>query len=392
MARTQFHRNETAAVHVHALGDNQLHLTAAVDPAVTDPSAAAHDVYAPVAAALAADGLHVVHERIFGSLAAREAVLEAREAALQAAGLEPERPLTYVEGRPLAGEGPAGVQIHALRVPEPGDRLWTITHDGAPCGHGWMRHGTTFLLIQNVHGLGPSPAGTNGRSRQAERMFARAAAVLAENGADYRHVVRTWIYLNDILDWYGPFNAARNAKYTELGLMGPAAGGAPLPASTGIEGANPLGAACIMDVLAVVPGAPLAVEPMRTPRQNEAPDYGSAFSRGMCVREPDVVHLMVSGTAAIDEAGASLHAGDAASQIRRTLENVEALLAGRGGRLADACEATVFLKRAEDGPVYREVAAEFGLAQMPAVVVTADVCRDELLFEIDALVERAPGA
>jgi len=37
------------------------------------------------------------------------------------------------------------------------------------------------------------------------------------------------------------------------------------------------------------------------------------------------------------------------------------------------------------------VAAELGLSDMPAVYVLADVCRDELLFELDAAVSLENG-
>ena len=56
-----------------------------------------------------------------------------------------------------------------------------------------------------------------------------------------------------------------------------------------------------------------------------------------------------------------------------------------GATLTDLCGATVFLKRAEDLEVCRQVLREASLADLPAVWVLGDVCRDELLFEMDAL-------
>jgi enamine deaminase RidA (YjgF/YER057c/UK114 family) len=60
------------------------------------------------------------------------------------------------------------------------------------------------------------------------------------------------------------------------------------------------------------------------------------------------------------------------------------LLGQEGAGLADICAATVFVKRPEYAEVFRQVAADRGLADLPAVCVVADVCREELLFEIDA--------
>jgi hypothetical protein len=46
--------------------------------------------------------------------------------------------------------------------------------------------------------------------------------------------------------------------------------------------------------------------------------------------------------------------------------------------------ASVFVKHGKDALVYEERAAARGLKNLPAVVMVADICREELLFEIDA--------
>jgi len=63
---------------------------------------------------------------------------------------------------------------------------------------------------------------------------------------------------------------------------------------------------------------------------------------------------------------------------------MDSLLRQEGAGLADICAATVFVKRPEYAEVFCEMAAERGLEDFPAVCVVADVCREELLFEIDA--------
>ena len=45
--------------------------------------------------------------------------------------------------------------------------------------------------------------------------------------------------------------------------------------------------------------------------------------------------------------------------------------------------ATVFVKRPEHASLFWKMARDHGLEEFPAVCVVADVCRDELLFEID---------
>jgi enamine deaminase RidA (YjgF/YER057c/UK114 family) len=92
----------------------------------------------------------------------------------------------------------------------------------------------------------------------------------------------------------------------------------------------------------------------------------------------------MSGTAAIDAQGRSLHPGDVRGQIDCTFDKIAALIEPEGATLADIAAACVFIKRPEDARVYQERAAAQGLENLPAVVMVAGVCRDELLFEMDA--------
>jgi enamine deaminase RidA (YjgF/YER057c/UK114 family) len=200
-------------------------------------------------------------------------------------------------------------------------------------------------------------------------------------------VVRTWFYLSDILSWYSEFNDVRNSKYSEFGIM-PVTGRDQLflPASTGVGGTNALKSAAVMDLLAIIgPRDRMPViKQLTNNRQLDAIRYGSAFSRGVLIRESDVTTIQISGTAAIDDVGKSLYPGDARSQIKYTLDQVEALLGQEGASLNDIAAATVFVKRAEDASLFREMIAARGLERFPAICVVADICRDELLFEMDA--------
>ncbi len=396
MKNRLIYTHPTYTVYCCGVGGAETYLTAAVDGCPADQVATAGEVYQCLGTQLKEHGLEVVQERIFGSLSVREQVLGARRAVLGRGELEENQPLTYVEGQPLEGDGFAGVQIHAVKPSTSEQKVWTLYDGGTACGRAWRRHGATFLQLQNLHGLPSNASAAAGKKAQVETMFDRADRLLREYGADYHSVVRTWIYLSDILYWYPEFNEVRNAKYSQWGLMpslneSPGAKPIRLPASTGIRGENPLGAACVMDLLAVKGnshGQPEVLQ-MTNLKQQDAFRYHRAFSRGACIRDTDGVCVQVSGTAAIDEQGQSLFPDDAKAQIYRTLENIEALLSPTSTQLKQACSATVFLKRREDVPIFRQVAAEQGLANLPAVYVLADVCRPELLFEVDAVVAPA---
>jgi hypothetical protein len=63
---------------------------------------------------------------------------------------------------------------------------------------------------------------------------------------------------------------------------------------------------------------------------------------------------------------------------------VHALLKQEGAGLKDICAATVFVKHGEYADFFYEIALARGLDNFPCVCVVADVCREELLFEMDA--------
>jgi len=218
-------------------------------------------------------------------------------------------------------------------------------------------------------------------------MFDRAERILRQNGASYKDVARTWLYLSEILDWYPDFNKARSEKYGEFGIMpGPGDSRLLLPASTGIGADTPSGAAASMDLLAIIEnhGFGSSVRKLTNRKQLDAFRYGAAFSRAAVIEEDDVSLIQVSGTAAIDEHGVSLYPGDIRSQINSTLDKIESLLAQEGADLSDICTATVFVKSPEYASLFWKMISDRGLEAFPAVCVVADVCREELLFEIDA--------
>ena len=71
--------------------------------------------------------------------------------------------------------------------------------------------------------------------------------------------------------------------------------------------------------------------------------------------------------------------------MQKTIEIVNALIKTQGAALVNIYDATVFLKKAEDISVWQKIVNENGLNLMPQVCMVADVCRDDLLFELDAV-------
>jgi len=372
-------QRKNIALHYTEAGQGHAFLVASVS-GEEDTVAAARASYAMIADTLFAKRMEIVQERIFGSLSVEAAVLRERKAALSERQIPADGPVTVVAGNPPWGEGLAGMIIHAISSGS-ADDVWTIMYGENPCGRGWRRSGSTYLMLQNIQGQAGSRPG------QVRATLDRAEGILRQNGASYKDVARTWLYLSDILDWYPEFNKARSEKYGEFGIMpGPGDTRLLLPASTGIGANTPSGAAASMDLLAVVEngGVTSPVRKLTNRKQLDAFRYGSAFSRGAVMEEDDVSFIQVSGTAAIDEHGVSLYPCDIRAQIDCTLDKIETLLGQEGAGLTDICAANVFVKRPEYAEVFRETAADRGLADFPAVCVVADLCREELLFEMDA--------
>lgn len=355
------------------------------------------EIYQQIIDVLKKNDLHIVLERIFGTLDASAQIFSLRMQTFAQNKMNESALLTYIEGTPVRNPKMAGIQIRALQNAK-NHFLEDVLEDGAPVGRKWQSNGATFIMLQNIHGA-MNGTKQGDRAGQTDAMFERTRRILESHNATMKDVARTWIYLSDILDWYDEFNEVRTKRYREYGIIAQEKANSEtieeirLPASTGIRGKNPAHAAGTMDVLAVIKdnGSPVQITPNSGLKQKSAFRYGSAFSRAMHIDGPDCTQILVSGTASIDETGETVYPGDTRAQITKTFEVVETLIAQGGATLKDICKATVFLKTAEDLPVYEAIIREKGLESMPSVCVVADVCRDDLLFELDAVavVEKA---
>ncbi len=343
-----------------------------------DASTQAREVYYALASWLRECPASGVQERILGNLADREAILAERQRLLGAEDDSQPWAASFVEGAPCDREGLAGVQLYAVAGPA----CAPIYHDRNLCGVAFEHQDARHVYLTGISGTGN--VGT--RPQEAQAMFAQANAVLQATGGSYADVVRTWIYLADILQWYDEFNPVRSALYSQFAESRHTDSSWP-PASTGIEGRPPGGGHCIMDLFAI--GGPgrrdVSVETLRNPRQSEAYGYGSAFSRGMAVTFDNLETVHISGTAAVDEDGRSACVGDLKGQVNHTLDNIVSLLNTRNMTLDDFVWSTIFIKQGHNNEIVRELIEERSKFLANGVYVAADICRPELLFEVDGI-------
>ena len=133
---------------------------------------------------------------------------------------------------------------------------------------------------------------------------------------------------------------------------------------------------------------------------NEAFDYAlpSSFTRGLKVTiEPGQRIVWLSGTASIDEHGATVHAGDFRAQAWRTYRNLSRLLASEGATWHDVVRTTCYLRDIErDYDEFNRVRTLFfrllGIDPLPASTgIQARLCRSDLLIEIEAFAVLPPA-
>jgi len=218
------------------------------------------------------------------------------------------------------------------------------------------------------------------REAQTTAVFEGIEDALKDADMTFAHVARTWLYMDKILEWYDPFNRARDAFFHSRkvydGLV---------PASTGIGSGNLCGSAITACAIAVRPKKDglVTVKALPSPLQCAALQYGSSFSRAVEIATPEYRTVMVSGTASIEPGGATAHVDDVEKQIQLTMDVVEAILVSRGMGWKDATRAVMYLKKASYMETWQAWLKAHKLEAMPLLTIEADVCRDDLLVELE---------
>lgn len=287
------------------------------------------------------------------------------------------------------GRATEGVEIQRVS-----DQLVIVKHSGVS----WVHCGQI---------VPDTPAtGTYDRSINA---FEKMRALVEGVGVRFEQVIRTWLYLGDIVgpegetQRYKELNRARTDFFKGLhfeavkppeGFTPPT----PYPASTGIGSES---RDVLMSCSALVTERDdLKATPLENPLQTSAFDYAAMYSqkspkfaRAMALSCGPFATIFISGTASITESETQ-YVGDVEGQTRQTLDNIEALISednlrrhgmpGLGTTLDGLALVRVYIKRQEDYARTR-AACEARLGELPTVYAVADVCRPELLVEIEGI-------
>ena len=232
------------------------------------------------------------------------------------------------------------------------------------------------------------PDVTRSRGDQARDLLLQMEQALQQEGMTFANVVRTWFHLDEILDWYGEFNAVRSTFFRERQVTAGV-----VPASTGVGRHNPGGAAIMGGILAIRPhdAAQVTVQAVPSPLQCSALDYRSDFSRAVEVAALGRRTLYISGTASIDPAGASILQDDVDGQIRWTMQVVDALLQSRGMSWNNHVRrAIAYFPDLAHAPLLDACCRAQQMDLTFVEKMEATICRSDLLFEIEVDAESAP--
>lgn len=218
---------------------------------------------------------------------------------------------------------------------------------------------------------------------QSDIVCAEIAAIMKQEKLPLSHIVRQWNYIEQITlenednQNYQEFNDARSALYSasdwELGY----------PAATGI---GMVAGGLVIDFDAVVGDS---IIPIDNKLQVAAHAYSKEVLLGEASKKTTPKFeraklcgdlMYVSGTAAI-RGEESLVGVSGAEQTRITLENIDELC--KDGKTGKACRLRVYIKHKEEYAQIREVVESY--TEDDAIYLFADICREELLVEIEAV-------
>jgi len=303
----------------------------------------------------------------------------------------------YVLQPPCCG---AALALEAWAIGGPSVRVERFGHQAMAVSYDGVRW---------IYCAGIKPRSQSGGTyERASDLLKQLGAVLAEAGSGYEQVVRTWFYLGGITDpegdgqRYFEFNRARSDAYSRIAFYGsllePGARDAVFPVSTGIgmNGGGMLAGCAALQTRRSDARLVQLENPQQTPAYAYHPRYSvesPKFSRGLALVLGKYITTWISGTASIVNSE-SRYPGDIRRQTEQTIENIERLLTGENFALHglgdvktdlhDLAKIRVYLKRPEDFSACKAI-CERRFGSVPAIYAVADVCRPELLVEIEGV-------
>ena len=251
--------------------------------------------------------------------------------------------------------------------------------DVSTCGDTLVvsRHGYQHLWTMGLS----SPEGDSAQQTHALlRRYEQALQPFNANIAD--NCVRTWFFVRDVDIQYAGMVKARREDFITYGLSPDTH----YIASTGIGGVP-------AEAKAIVQFGAYAILGLQQQQQrylyarthlNPTYEYGVTFERGTAITYGDRSHVIISGTASINNKGLVEHEGDIIGQTHRMWDNVSALLAEAQATMDDVMQIIVYLRDIADYDTIRTLFAQ-RFPDTPLVITLAPVCRPAWLVEMECI-------
>lgn len=283
---------------------------------------------------------------------------------------------------------PLWVRTPVLGGDDASFEVWTSSDPVTACGLGNIKASTDGNMLFGCLQL-EQPEGVSMEvlSRQA---YLEIFAFMDHLGC--RNLWRVWNYLPRInepengLERYRCFNMGRHEAFV---LSGRDINEENVPAASVLGcGADPM---VIYFLAAKTPG-----KPIDNPRQLTAYHYpeqygprSPVFVRAMLASFGQTQCLIVSGTASI-VGHETMHKGDVEQQTLETIRNIRALVqqafpAGGAGTDGGRMQAKVYVRHAQDMERVREQFERAFGSRQQTVYLQSDICRTDLLLEIEGV-------
>jgi len=223
---------------------------------------------------------------------------------------------------------------------------------------------------------------------QTQAVFKNYLQTLTKHGCTLdAHCLRTWIFVQNIDRQYNGMVRARKELFDRVGLTPQTH----FIASTGIEGqsVHHPDVIVMMDAYAVQEIKREQIRYLKASSNlNPTHEYGVTFERGTCVQFGDRRHILISGTASINNRGEIVYPLQLEKQTERTMENIRALLAEADTDWSDVTHLIVYLRDIADYENTR-IYFEKNFPEIPSIILLAPVCRPGWLIEVECMAIKA---
>jgi enamine deaminase RidA (YjgF/YER057c/UK114 family) len=333
------------------------------------------------------NGEAIIFEKVFGGLSYYLKFNELRSAFFKEEKIQIP-PMDYVEGMPVDKSDLAGIMIYTVKYNNmtAEDIIYYTMDDFTYAVSYVINHARKLYFNGSLKNLEMEKSTT--LELEIKEKFKLFQSCLKNVGFKANCITRTWFYLNDIAENYKEFNALRREFFNELGIDYSDESNY-LPASTCIEGKGAVSQYCSMNFYCTDTESEVEIRRIYNREQNEANGstylFKPTFSRAVSLTYSNFIEMQISGTASINEKGESVFLNNPYEQIKKTLKNVNNLLRSEGMNFGDIVFSTCFFKDAAYFTFFQSILEEMKLDQFPFVCVVSNICREDLLFEIDAI-------